>query len=59
VEDVGCGALFGDAAGVEHGDVVGEAVDDAEVVADEEHGEAAAGAEFIEEGEDLSLDGHI
>ena len=51
--------LLDDAAGVHHGDLVGEAGDDAEVVADEDHGHVPLVLECAQQSEDLRLDGDV
>ena len=47
-----------DLAGAHHRDPVGDALDDGEVVADQQHG-GAAGPQRVEQLEDLRLDGHV
>ncbi len=65
VEALGAAEELVDVAGLNDGavlhdeDLVGEVVDDAEVVADEDDGGAGAGAELDEQVEDLRLDGDV
>src|SRR3954465_641698 len=58
-EDLGPCPLLDQFAVVEHGDPVGEEVDDREVVADEEAGEAELALQLREELQHPRLDGHV
>ena len=58
-EDAGGGAGLDDLAGLHHGDAVGDAADDAEVVGDEEHAHALGLLHLGEEVEDAGLDGDV
>ncbi len=58
-EEVGQGAVFDDAAGVEDRCAVAEAVDEAEIVADEEEGEAGLRAQGDEQVDDAGFDGDV
>ena len=53
------GARLDDAAGIHHRDVVGAAGDDAEIVGDQDHRHAAAGAARAQQIEDLRLHGDV
>ena len=53
------GRLLHDLAGVHHGDLVGAAGDDAEVVGDEDHRHVAVALLVGEQVEDLGLDGDV
>ena len=46
-------------AGVEHGDLVGDAPHHAEIVADEQHRQAAPALQLLQQVEDLRLDGDV
>ena len=59
VEDLLGAPLLHDAAEIHDGDAVGDLADHLEVVGDEEGGEAGAGAQILEEVQDLSLDGDV
>lgn len=59
VEDVLDGALFDDFATEHDEDAVGDILDDAKVVGDEDEAHAEAAAEFGEELHDLLLDGNV
>ena len=52
-------ALLDESPGVEHADAVAHLRDDAEVVADEEHGGVELGLELRDEVEHLRLDGRV
>ena len=52
-------ARLGHASGIEHRHRIAEAVDDAEIVADQQHREIAAHAQFVEQRQDLRLDGDV
>ncbi|MCU1283930.1 MAG: hypothetical protein JWO13_280 [Acidobacteriales bacterium] len=58
-EDLFDVAGFDDLAAVHDGDSFGDARDDAEVMRDEEHGQAESLAEVVEEIENLCLDGDV
>ena len=58
-QHVGGRPLLHHLAGVEHGHLVGDAAHDAEVVADEERGEAAPRLQLLQQVEDLRLDGDV
>jgi hypothetical protein len=58
-EDVARGALFDDAARVEHGDIVGNAPDHSDVVGDEDDGGSCLALQILEEVENLGLDGDV
>jgi hypothetical protein len=59
VDDVGNLAVFDDAAGIHHCDVVGEARDHGEIVRDPDQRHAAFGGELLHLGEDLGLNGDV
>ena len=59
VEDLVGGAVFDDVAAVHHGDVVGDLVDHAQVVGDEDDGDAVALLQLPEQLEDGMLDGDV
>ena len=52
-------ALLDDAPGVHHGHMVGDVLDDADVVGDEEVGQAELALQLFEQVEDLRLHAHI
>ena len=47
---------LGQAPRVKHGDAVAQPIDDAEIVADQQHGQAASLSKLVEQGQDLRLD---
>ena len=56
LEDVLSSSLLDDLPGIKHGHLVGDAPDHSEIVADEDHGQAALATQLLEQLEDLRLD---
>jgi hypothetical protein len=55
-EYIVCGAILDDAAEIHHGYAVGEVVDDAEIVTDEDQGQPKIVAQVAQQIEDLRSD---